>query len=811
MEQAFLLGILNNITLLLALGFLYSLAVRRWDLATLKGQLIIGLLFALVSAIGMTYPQRYLPGFLFDGRTVLISLVGFFCGALPTLITVLAPAVLLAWQGGSGTGAVAAATVSTTFVAALIGVLFHQLRPRWPVLDQPLPLLGFGVVIHAAGMLCLLALPAEVGQRVFLENGLPTLLVFPLATMVYGRLIFELGERKQALDTLQDYRAFLAEILNTVADPVYVKDRQHRWVLLNDAYCSLVGRPRGQLLGKSDPDIHPRQEADVFWARDEEVFLTGKSSLHEEEILNRENKFRTVLTQKSRYIDRRGNQFIVGIVRDITEQKLAETALRENEERYRAMMQQSLDAILIVDIRSKRIVEVNDQSIRMLGYSREEYAAMSAYDLLDESSADSDRRTDRFLLEALSERLLRVRHKDGRFIEAERSAAMIHHRGKRSFMFVLRDLSAERKLQNLILKDVATAADVQKALTPTGFDDVLVSVQTVYTPYHMVSGDFYDYGWSKDHQRFSGFILDVSGHGVTSSLRGIAVSAYFREVMDSQMPLEGKLKWINQRVLRYFTDETYAAAIYFEFDFAQQMLRYVTAGIYRFLASSDSLPQVVFQAGSFIGISEKPEYFECKVPIRPGDAFYFMTDGIFDQLTGSEEFQVHDFEQTVHQLRDLAEAPTRRDDCSAICVRISGQPTFPIRLELHRFGELNRIRERIRSLLNSVARKEAGKIAIALGEALNNAARESNDMRVKLSLFGHRLVVRVKDGGPGFEGNSRIAEYSRSAPGSLFEERLTAEDGRGIMIMLSWMDRVIYSRKGNEVLMMKRLDAARDS
>jgi len=159
----------------------------------------------------------------------------------------------------------------------------------------------------------------------------------------------------------------------------------------------------------------------------------------------------------------------------------------------------------------------------------------------------------------------------------------------------------------------------------------------------------------------------------------------------------------------------------------------------------------------------------------------------------------------------LAESPLRRDDCSAICICVSGRPSFPIRLELHRFGEYNRLRERLRNLLSSVAKEEAGKISIALGEALNNAVRESMDMRVKLSLFGHRLVIRVKDSGPGFDGNLRVEAFSRSESGRIFDERLDAEGGRGIMIMLSWMDKVIYSRNGNEVLLMKRLPDRLDS
>ena len=152
---------------------------------------------------------------------------------------------------------------------------------------------------------------------------------------------------------------------------------------------------------------------------------------------------------------------------------------------------------------------------------------------------------------------------------------------------------------------------------------------------------------------------------------------------------------------------------------------------------------------------------------------------------------------------------------AAVCIRISGRPSFPICLETHRAGEYQRVRVRVRNVLGDVAGDEAGKIFIALGEALNNAARESTDIRVKMNLLGRRLILRVRDEGAGFDGNRFVQSVSQQGLSGVFEERLGAEGGRGIMIMLSWMDRVVYSRDGREVLMMKRLtrclDAAGDS
>ena len=488
------------------------------------------------------------------------------------------------------------------------------------------------------------------------------------------------------------------------------------------------------------------------------------------------------------------------------ERKRSEGELRDSEQRYRTIMHGSSDAIALVDPETKKIIEANERWLQIRGYTAEEVGGMTIYDIADQSQEEIDKEY-RDILSAggISSSIRRVRCKDGRNIEVEWSAAVVNFVGRPTLLFSLRDLSLQRKMQEQTLKEVALAAEVQRMLVPTDFDDLLVSVKAIYFPKQLVSGDFYDYAWSADHQRLSGFVLDISGHGVASSLQGIAVSTYFKDVMDSPMGLDAKLKWINQRVLRYFTDDTFAAALLFEFDFSRQLLRFATAGIYGFLCSSSTLPTVVRQAGSLVGITEAAEYTEFSLPIKTGDTFYFMSDGIFDQLETLENLNPANFEQTVIALRDLSLDRTIRDDCSAVCVLIKEWTSFPVAFEIHRYGDYPRIRVRMRDLLQRIAAIDAGRVMVAIGEALNNAARESMDVRVKVNQFGRLLIVRIRDGGRGFDGNGRVASLLAGNAGDKFEERLYAEGGRGILIMVSWMDKVIYNRKGNEVMLVKRL------
>jgi diguanylate cyclase (GGDEF)-like protein/PAS domain S-box-containing protein len=121
---------------------------------------------------------------------------------------------------------------------------------------------------------------------------------------------------------------YLKMILNSIADPVFVKDRQHRWVFLNDAFCSFIGYGQDVLRGKSDYDFFPRDEADIFLSKDEVVFASGEENLSEEQFTNAKGVVHTILTKRNLYTNEEGKQFIVGIIRDITKRKQMEETIR---------------------------------------------------------------------------------------------------------------------------------------------------------------------------------------------------------------------------------------------------------------------------------------------------------------------------------------------------------------------------------------------------------------------------------------------------------------------------------------------------
>ncbi len=150
-------------------------------------------------------------------------------------------------------------------------------------------------------------------------------------------VITDWTERKRAESELANSRAFLDSVINRIADPIFVKDENHRWIAMNDALGRMLGHSRTEMLGKSDYDFYPREQADVFWAHDDMVMASDTVDVNEEEITGAGQTY-TISTIKSSFINPiTGRVNIVGTIRDITERKRTENLLRAQHDLAQAL------------------------------------------------------------------------------------------------------------------------------------------------------------------------------------------------------------------------------------------------------------------------------------------------------------------------------------------------------------------------------------------------------------------------------------------------------------------------------------------
>jgi PAS domain S-box-containing protein len=192
----------------------------------------------------------------------------------------------------------------------------------------------------------------------------------------------DITERKRAEEALLESKEFLNKIIDSISDPIFVKDGQHRLVMVNDAKCRLAGHTREELLGKTDYDFLPKDQVDVLWKKDELVLETGKENVSEEEITDAKGNTRTIVTKKTQYTDKSGEKFLVEAIWDITERKQVEEALRRSEQEKAAILG-GLKNVAVEYLDPKmRIVWVNTSVQKFLGLSEEEIKGKHCFELI---------------------------------------------------------------------------------------------------------------------------------------------------------------------------------------------------------------------------------------------------------------------------------------------------------------------------------------------------------------------------------------------------------------------------------------------
>ena len=134
----------------------------------------------------------------------------------------------------------------------------------------------------------------------------------------------DITESKQAEEALQNSQHYLDRIINAVGSPLFVKDINHKFCLVNDALCSLLNLSVEEIIGTTGYEHFPEDQMTVFIAKDQEVFTTGKENINEQFLTDGHGKIRTIVTRKTLYTDSAGNKFLVGVINDITDRKQAE-------------------------------------------------------------------------------------------------------------------------------------------------------------------------------------------------------------------------------------------------------------------------------------------------------------------------------------------------------------------------------------------------------------------------------------------------------------------------------------------------------
>ena len=178
------------------------------------------------------------------------------------------------------------------------------------------------------------------------------------------------GQRGAPVTKLEDLRAshaLLQAVLEGMSDPVFVKDADGRYLLINAATAAVFGRDRSAVIGSNPTEQFPGEAGRRVRESDLRVMREGVASTEEETLPTAAGE-RTFLVSKAPYRDAEGRVIgVIGVAKDITERKRADATIQ----RLLTAVEQSPAAVVITDVEG-HIQYVNRKFSEITGYAQGE-------------------------------------------------------------------------------------------------------------------------------------------------------------------------------------------------------------------------------------------------------------------------------------------------------------------------------------------------------------------------------------------------------------------------------------------------------
>lgn len=241
-------------------------------------------------------------------------------------------------------------------------------------------------------------------------------------TLYYDGFVHDITTRRRAEEALRESEERYRELFENANDFVYTLDLGGNFTSINKAGERIIGHTRDEVLSMNTAQFVAPEHRETGPRMLERKLAGDDLTSYEVEIVTKDGR-RVPLEVNSRLIlDKEGRAVgVQGIGRDITDRRAASAALRASEERFRALVENSSDAVIVLDADGSLIFD-NPSTARPLGYMPGEKMGASVFDIIH---PDDVARFRRVFEEAVAHSgvatraSFRCRHKDGTWRQIE--------------------------------------------------------------------------------------------------------------------------------------------------------------------------------------------------------------------------------------------------------------------------------------------------------------------------------------------------------------------------------------------------------
>lgn len=299
--------------------------------------------------------------------------------------------------------------------------------------------LGIGLLVVPAVALAVLV---TQGNNAWTGGWVGVLLVVVglLALAGAGLVLFQILSRMRRLGEL-------AQVLGEGHDPVFVKDRQHRYRFVNEAAAALIGRRPADVVGQRDDGLRSGDEALAYEENDRVCLERDLPTMFRETQTVNGGGVRSFLVSKRPLHDTRGRVAgLIGAARDITDELELQKLTRRYTDETRAWFDANPLPVVVFASADLRVLKTNVAAEKCYGYSRSQMLRMRLPELFARDEADRLRAYFRHATQAVPPGSLAWRHRkaDGEVFEVYTDIGNLPHAEVPARMMLVRDVSGER-------------------------------------------------------------------------------------------------------------------------------------------------------------------------------------------------------------------------------------------------------------------------------------------------------------------------------------------------------------------------------
>ena len=303
-----------------------------------------------------------------------------------------------------------------------------------------------------------------------------------VATIAQGQ---DITERKQSEKSLKESEGRYRTLFESAIDGILIADlatRQFKYA--NPSMCKMLGYTQEELTKMGVMDIHPPESVEDNIAKFA-ALARGELKMVTVPCLRKDGTIIIVnISAVQAMLD--GVECNIGFFKDVTDSKLAEEILRASESRYRRLFEAARDGILILDVETGTVVDVNPFMVKMLGFSREEFLDKKIWELgfLKDIIANRDNFEELKRKKYITYENLPLETASGQQIEVEFVSNVYDVGNQKVIQCNIRDITIRRRLEierEKIAKELAEKNSELERFTYTVSHDLKSPLVTVKT------------------------------------------------------------------------------------------------------------------------------------------------------------------------------------------------------------------------------------------------------------------------------------------------------------------------------------------